>query len=134
MILRPARSTRRTAAAQRGFSGGHFGPNFNQAAIKAGHTWEELETFTRAISDGVFISRNLPALRARGVEMLFHPGTHDMVAYDLAWGGAHHPDIPVYLGANTGHGEKGHPQLERDERNRDAFLLRHFFPEKWSRS
>lgn len=115
---------------QRGFSGGHFGPNFNQAAIKAGYTWEELEAFTRAISGGVFISRNLPALRARGVEMLFHPGTHDMVAYDIAWGGAHHPDIPVYLGANTGHGEKTHPQLERDERNRDTFLLRHFFPEK----
>ena len=114
----------------RGFSGGHFGPNFNQPALDAGHTWEELQKFTRDISDGVFISRNLPALRARGVDMLFHPGTHDMVAYDLAWGGAHHPDIPVYLGANTGHGKKGHPMTERDEQNKAAFLLRHFFPEK----
>ena len=112
---------------QRGFSGGHFGPNFNQPALNAGHTWEELQKFTRAISDGVFISRNLPALRARGVDMLFHPGTHDMVAYDLAWGGAHHPDLPVYLGANTGHGKKGHPQTERDEQNKTAFLLNHFF-------
>lgn len=114
---------------QRGFSGGHFGPNFNQAALDAGHTWEELQKFTANISDGVFISRNLPALKRRGVEMLFHPGTHDLVAYDLAWGGSHHPDIPIYLGANTGHGKEGHPQLERDQRNRDAFLLRHFFPE-----
>jgi len=41
-----------------------------------------------------------------------------------------HPDIPIFLGANTGHGKKGHPQLERDEENKAAFLLRHFFPEK----
>ena len=112
---------------QRGFSGGHFGPNFNQAALDTGHTWEELQRFTRDISDDVFISRNLAALRSRGVEMLFHPGTHDMVAYDLAWGGAHHPDIPVYLGANTGHGKKAHSQTERDEQNKAAFLLNHFF-------
>lgn len=115
---------------QRGFSGGHFGPNFNQAALDAGHTWRDLQSFARDISDGVFISRNLPTLRERRVDMLFHPGTHDMVAYDLAWGGSHHPDIPIYLGANTGHGKKGHPKLERGERNKDAFLLRHFFPEQ----
>ncbi|MDF1859945.1 MAG: hypothetical protein P1U87_07000 [Verrucomicrobiales bacterium] len=115
---------------QRGFSGGNFGPNFNQAALDAGHTWQELEKFTNEIADDVFISRNLEALRARRVEMLFHPGTHDMVAYDLAWGGEHHPDIPLYLGANTGHGKKGHPQLERDQANLPAFLLRHFFPEE----
>lgn len=112
---------------QRGFSGGHFGPNFNQALLDAGHTWEDLQRFTRDIADEVFISRQLTALRTRGVDMLFHPGTHDMVAFDLAWGGAHHPDIPVYLGANTGHGKKGHPQLERDEQNKNAFLLNHFF-------
>lgn len=115
---------------QFGFSGGHFGPNFNHAALDAGHTWEELQKFAHGISGGVFISRNLEPLRARGVDMLFHPGTHDMVAYDLAWGGAHHPGIPMYLGANTGHGKRGHPQTERDERNAAAFLLRHFFPEK----
>ncbi len=62
--------------------------------------------------------------------MQFHPGTHDAVAYDLAWGGAHHPDIPVYLGANTGHGKKGHPDLEHDQANLPAFLIQHFFPEK----
>lgn len=89
-----------------------------------------MQKFTRDISDGVFISRNLEALRARNVDMLFHPGTHDMVAYDLAWGGEHHPDIPIYLGANTGHGKKGHPQTERDNDNLDAFLLRHFFPDQ----
>jgi len=115
---------------QRGFSGGHFGPNFNQRALNAGHTWKDLQGFARDVSDQVFISRNLKTLRARDVEMLFHPGTHDMVAYDMAWGGAHHPSIPLYLGANSGHGKKGHPKIERDQQNKTAFLLRHFFPDK----
>ncbi len=113
-----------------GFSGGHFGPNFNQAALEAGYTWSDLQAFTKTISDDVFISRNLKALRDRGVDMLFHPGTHDMVAYDLAWGGVHHKDIPLYLGANTGHGKPGHPQLERNQQNKAAFLLTHFFPDQ----
>ena len=113
-----------------GFSGGHFGPSFHRAALAAGHTWQDLQEFTRSISDDVFISRNLKQLRQRGVEMLFHPGTHDLVAYDLVWGGAHHPDIPVFLGANTGHGKRGHPRLEREQQNKAAFLLQHFFPEK----
>ena len=111
------------------FSGGHFGPAFNQMVLNHGHTWEDLQTFTRDISDDVFISRNIQQLKHRGVEMLFHPGTHDCVAYDIAWGGKHHPTLPLYLGANTGHGKKGHPQLERDQSNKAAFLLQHFFPE-----
>ncbi len=116
---------------QRGFSGGHFGPNFNQRALEAGHTWKELQDFTRGISSQVFISQNLKALRDRNVSMLFHPGTHDMVAYDLAWGGANHPSIPVYLGANSGHGKKGHAQLERDQQNKTVLLLQHFFPDEF---
>ncbi len=117
-----------------GFSGGHFGPNFHRAVLAAGHTWTDLQRFTREISDDVFISRNLPRLRERGVDMLFHPGTHDMVAFDMAWGGAHHRDIPLYLGANTGHGKRGHPELERDQQNKAAFLLGHFFPGQVSAS
>ena len=114
------------------FSGGHYGPTFNREVLEQGHTWEDLQTFTREISDEVFISRNLKNLRRRGVAMLFHPGTHDCVAYDMAWGGAEHPDIPVYLGANTGHGKRGHPRLERGQSNKSAFLLTHFFPEEIS--
>jgi len=60
--------------------------------------------------------------------MLFHPGTHDMVAFDMAWGGKNHPSIPVYLGANSGHGKRGHPKSERDQQNKTAFMLKHFFP------
>lgn len=112
------------------FSGGNFGPVFNRAALAAGHTWSDLQKFTADIADDVFVSRNLEQLRQRKVDMLFHPGTHDSVAYDLAWGGAHHQDIPVYLGANTGHGKRGHPQGERDQQNKAAFLLKHFFPDQ----
>ena len=117
---------------QRGFSGGHFGPNFNQRALNAGQTWEDLQGFAEDISDQVFISRNLMDLRSRGVEMLFHPGTHDMVAYDMAWGGANHPSIPIYLGANSGHGKKGHQKIERDQQNKAALLLQHFFPDEFN--
>ena len=115
-----------------GFSGGHFGPSFNRRALDAGKTWMDLQRFVRDVSGDVFISRNLKQLRSRGVEMLFHPGTHDMVAFDMAWGGAHHPDIPIYLGANTGHGKRGHQRLERNQANKAAFLLRHFFPDETS--
>ncbi len=112
------------------FSGGNFGPAFNRAVLAAGHTWPDLQKFTANIADEVFISRNLDTLQQRKVDMLFHPGTHDSVAYDLAWGGAHHPDIPVYLGANTGHGKRGHSQIEQDQQNKTAFLLKHFFPKQ----
>ena len=113
-----------------GFTGGHFGPNFNRRVLDSGGTWKDLQKFTRDISDGVFISRNLEALRKRSVDMLFHPGTHDMVAFDMAWGGKNHPSIPVYLGANSGHGKRGHPKTERDQQNKAAFMLKHFFPNK----
>ena len=62
------------------------------------------------------------------MDLLFHPGTHDFVAFDLAWGGKHHPQIPIYLKANSGHGVRTpHPAAERDEQNKAAFLLHHFF-------
>ena len=113
-----------------GFTGGHFGPNFNERVLDAGGTWKDLQNFARDISDQVFISRNLKALRKRGVDMLFHPGTHDFVAFDMAWGGKHHPTIPVYLGANSGHGKRGHPKTERDQQNKSGFMLKHFFPDE----
>ena len=117
-----------TGPLRHAFLGGHFGPIYNRGALAAGHRWEDLQKLARDISDGVFITRNIEALRARDVDLLFHPGTHDCVAYDIAWGGKHHPTIPIYLGANTGHGQKkGHPAKERDEQNKAAFLLEHFF-------
>jgi len=110
------------------FLGGHFGPIFNREVLAAGHSWEDLRAFAVSVSGGVFVSRNIDALRARGVDLLFHPGTHDFVAFDIAWGGRHHPTIPIYLRANRGHGKRRkHPGAERDEQNKAAFLLAHFF-------
>jgi len=58
---------------QRGFSGGHFGPNSNQRALDAGHTWKDLQTFAKEISDQVFVSRNLELLRRRKVDCCSTP-------------------------------------------------------------
>ncbi|MEM7235762.1 MAG: hypothetical protein AAF517_26570, partial [Planctomycetota bacterium] len=110
------------------FLGGHFGPSFHRRALAAGKDWKELQAFAKRYDRDVFISQRLDELRQRKVDLLFHPGTHDFVAFDLAWGGTRHPTIPVYLAANSGHGKRqGHPNKERDERNRDAFLIQHFF-------
>ncbi|MEM0968394.1 MAG: hypothetical protein AAGJ31_03505, partial [Verrucomicrobiota bacterium] len=75
------------------FLGGHFGPNFHREALRAGQSWEELEQFAEDYSDQVFVSLNLEKLEARGAEMMFAPGTHDFVAFDMAWGGKHYPSI-----------------------------------------
>ena len=113
---------------QHAFRGGYFGPDYNPDALSAGHSWEQLEQLANQMADHVFISRNLDALRKRGVDLYYHPGTHDFVCFDNQWGGKNHPDIPVYYGANTGHGKRqGHPNIEKDQNNQAAFLLSHFF-------
>jgi hypothetical protein len=114
-----------------GFLGGTFGPIYNDDALAAGHTWEDLQKLARRAEDQIFISKNFQALEKRDVDMLFHPGTHDYVCYDIAWGGAHYPEMPTYYIPNSGHGKKQkHPGAAKGERNRDALLLRHFFPDE----
>ena len=110
------------------FLGGTFGPVYNRQALAAGHKWNDLQRLAHRIKDHVFVARHLKTLASRGVDLCFHPGTHDFVAFDLAWGGQHHPQVPIYLRANSGHGKgRGHPTAETDEQNKSAFLLRHFF-------
>ena len=110
------------------FLGGTFGPVYNRDAIEAGHKWSDLQRLAKSMSPQVFIAPKLTELKKRGVEVLFHPGTHDFVAFDLAWGGKHYPNVPVYLRANSGHGiREPHPAAERSEQNKAAFLLHHFF-------
>ena len=110
------------------FLGGTYGPVYNDEALDAGNKWKDLEALATRMADQVFISRNLKALKARKVDLLFQPGTHDFVAFDIAWGGKHHPGIPLYLRANSGHGiRERHPAREKDEGNKTAFLLNHFF-------
>ncbi|MEM7368608.1 MAG: hypothetical protein AAF587_08380 [Bacteroidota bacterium] len=118
-----------TNAFAKRFQGGTFGPVYNAEALKAGHSWEAIRKLALQLADDLFISRNLEKLGQRGVDLLFEPGTHDCVAYDVPWGGEHFPQIPIYLKANSGHGKRKviHPKAEPDEKNLSAFLLGHFF-------
>ena len=63
----------------------------------------------------------------RGVDILFQPGTHDYVAYDIVWGAQNHPQVPVYYQPNGGHNQTPHVATAKDEQNRDAFLWNHVF-------
>jgi hypothetical protein len=112
------------------FLGGTYGPIYNHDALAAGHDWKDLQNLANKMAPQIFLSKNLEALRKRGVEMLFEPGTHDFVCFDVAWGGTHYPKIPVYYRPNSGHGKKAPHPGAMGARNRDAFLLRHFFPEQ----
>lgn len=109
------------------FLGGTFGPIYNRRALEAGHSWADLQRTAKAMADQVFLTRNLEQLKARGVDMFFHPGTHDFVIFDITWGGKHHPEMPIYLQCNAGHGQKPHPAGEKDQANKSAFLIGHFF-------
>ena len=112
------------------FLGGAFGPIYNRDALAAGHSWDEIQALATRMADHVFISRNLEKLEKRKCDLLFHPGTHDMVAYDVPWGCMHYPRIPVYLRVNSGHGIRARtPSAEKNVQNRTAFLLGHFFDE-----
>ncbi|MHC4250846.1 MAG: hypothetical protein ACYS9X_17100 [Planctomycetota bacterium] len=105
--------------------GGLAGPSMKPGALAAGRSWEDLRAFANNLADQLFISRNVEKLKARNAEFLFQPGTHDMVSYDGIWGGMNAPEVPVYNGANSGHGRKGHPGNMRVS-NRTAFVLNHF--------
>jgi len=108
-----------------GWLGGLAGPSMRPGALAAGKTEEDLRMFALSLADQLFISRNVDKLKARGADFFFQPGTHDMVSYDGIWGGMNAPDVPVYNGANSGHGGKGHPANLRVG-NRSAFTLSHF--------
>ena len=108
-----------------GWLGGLAGPSMKPGALAAGKTRQDLQRFADRLADRLFISRNVDKLKARNAQFLFHPGTHDMVCYDVIWGGRNAPDVPVYNAANSGHGKKGHPANIR-ESNRAAFIANHF--------
>ncbi len=105
--------------------GGLAGPSMKPGALAAGKTWEDLRSQANSLADQLFISRNVDKLTARKADFLFHPGTHDMVSYDGIWGGMNAANVPVYNGANSGHGRKGHPGNMRNS-NKSAFTLNHF--------
>jgi hypothetical protein len=73
------------------------------------------------------VTENWDRLMERGVDVLFQPGTHDYVAYDVLWGAQNHPQLPVYYAPNGGHEMQKHPAAESDSENLEAFLWNHFF-------
>ncbi len=75
----------------------------------------------------VTVTENWDRLMERGVDILFEPGTHDYVAYDILWGAQNHPQVPVYYQPNGGHDQTPHVATAKDEQNKEAFLWNHFF-------
>jgi hypothetical protein len=73
------------------------------------------------------VSLNLEELKQRKVDMLFHPGTHDYICWDVPEVGAKYPQIPVYLRVNSAHSSKDKRNIDPNENNKNAFLYNHFF-------
>ncbi len=73
------------------------------------------------------VTENWEQLIERDVDVLFQPGTHDWVAYDVLWGAQNHPQLPVYYKPNGGHEQKPHGAAFKDNQNTEAFLWNHFF-------
>ncbi|MFC1763502.1 hypothetical protein ACFL6U_15670 [Planctomycetota bacterium] len=75
----------------------------------------------------VTVTENWDRLMERGVDILFQPGTHDYVSFDILWGSQNHPQLPVYYKPNGGHSQTPHVATAKDEQNKDCFLWHHFF-------
>ena len=101
--------------------------SMDKMALKAGKSMDEMQTFADRLMSSVCVAENWDRLMERGVDILFQPGTHDYVAYDILWGAQNHPQLPVYYEPNGGHSQTPHFAAAKDEQNRDAFLWHHFF-------
>ena len=95
--------------------------------MRAGRSVDEMQTFADRLWSSVCVAENWDRLMERGVDVLFQPGTHDYVAYDILWGAQNHPQLPVYHQPSGGHYHTPHVATAKDEQNRDAFLWNHFF-------
>ena len=88
---------------------------------------DEMHSFSDRLWSSACVTENWDRLMGRGVDILFEPGTHDYVAYDIVWGAQNHPQVPVYYQPNGGHSQTPHVATAKDEQNRDAFRWHHFF-------
>ncbi|MHC5191375.1 MAG: carboxylesterase family protein [Planctomycetota bacterium] len=109
-----------------GFIGGTFGSNYNYKALEAGHSWDDIRKLALEMADYIFVTRNMDQLTERGVEMLFHPTTHDFNSYSILQAAQNFPKIPVFYDANGGHGQELHHAAQEHD-NLEAFILGHFF-------
>ena len=101
--------------------------SMDKMALKTGRSMNEMQTFADRLWSSVCVAENWDRLMERGVDILFQPGTHDYVAYDILWGAQNHPQLPVYYKPSGGHSQTPHVAAAKDEQNRDAFLWHHFF-------
>jgi haloalkane dehalogenase len=96
-------------------------------AQKTGRSMQEMDAMVGNLIASLCVTEHWDRLEVRGVDMLFEPGTHDYVAYDILWGAQNFPQLPTYYSASGGHKMQPHPKAETDSRNREAFLWNHFF-------
>ncbi|MCP4826015.1 MAG: hypothetical protein GY892_18165, partial [Shimia sp.] len=104
-----------------------FERSMDTIALKAGRSMDEMQNFADCFWPGVSVTENWDRLMERGVDILFQPGTHDYVAFDVPWGAQNHPQLPVYYEPNGGHSQTPHAAAANDNENRSAFLWNHFF-------
>ena len=101
--------------------------SMQKLALKAGRSKDEMQSFADRLLSSACVAENWDRLMKRGVDVLFQPGTHDYVAYDILWGAQNYPQLPVYYEPNGGHYQTPHFAAAKDQQNRDAFLWHHFF-------
>jgi hypothetical protein len=101
--------------------------SMDKIALKAGKSMDELHDMKDRLWSSVCVTENWDRLMERGVDVLFQPGTHDYVAYDILWGAQNHPQLPVYYEPNGGHSQTPHGAAAKDNQNTEAFLWNHFF-------
>ena len=101
--------------------------SMGKMALKMGKSMDDMQRFADRLWSSACVTENWGWLMERGVDVLFEPGTHDYVAYDILWGAQNHPQLPVYHQPNGGHSQTPHVAAAKDEQNREAFLWNHFF-------
>ncbi len=82
--------------------------NIKEFALKAGRSWDEIHHLADCFWPSVCVTENLDRLMERGVDMLFQPGSHDYVAFDILWGAQNYPQLPVWYDPSGGHKQTPH--------------------------
>ena len=101
--------------------------SMHKPALKAGRSWDEIRHFADCLWSSLCVTENWDRLMGRGVDVLFQPGTHDYVAFDILWGAQNHPQLPVWYDPSGGHKQTPHVAAAKDNQNTEAFLWNHFF-------
>ncbi|HAD61318.1 MAG TPA: hypothetical protein DCG12_18925, partial [Planctomycetaceae bacterium] len=95
---------------------------YQRVMVGSESSMDAMQTSANRLMSSVCVTENWDRLMERGVDILFQPGTHDYVAYDILWGAQNHPRLPVYYQPNGGHSQTPHVATAKDEQNSEAFL------------